>query len=157
MWLLRFGSGKEQYDLFTNVVVGFIFAVMLPGCLFASMYSSFKPKWKFLNSADTDVPDFGNKTTKTFDVERTDFKAVKDKLKEKRYEITFYDDVEQYIIKFHSNFFRWSNNSICGMITYDAVAKTATVTCFPTEGYTAAAAKETQIALDKIECLIVNK
>ena len=121
-------------------------------------YVSYKPKLKLLNSANTVVPSFGSKITKTFAIERPGFhfEETKNKLKEKYYEITFYDDVGQYLIKFHPNFFRWSNGSICGMITCDPTTQTASVTCFPMQGYTEAAARKTREVVDELRDLIVN-
>jgi len=158
LWFLRSWAGREQYDLIILVAIGFMFALIFTGGSFALTYSTFKSKWKFLNSAHTDIPAFGNKTTKTFTVECPDFQfaTIKNKLEQKHYETTFYDDAEQHIIKFHSNFFRWSNNGACGMITYDAVAKTVTITCFPMQGYTETIARKTRETVDELGSLILN-
>jgi len=157
-WFFQSLIGKADGFSFTLISGTFFQALIFSGGMFASTYFFLKSKLKFLNSNDTNVPPFGNKVVKTFAVERPDFhfEVVKYKLKE-MYEITVYDDTEQHLVKFHSKLYHFSSGQMCGMLTYDAAAKTATVTCFPIQGYTEKAAKETQTAVDKIESLIVNK
>ena len=157
VWLFQSLMGNVDFS-FTWILNGFICALMISGASVCTMYFLLKPKLKFLTSDSKNIPPFGNKVEKTFAVERPDFhfEVVKYKIKEK-YEITVYDDAKQYIIKFHSKISLFSRSSICGMITYDAVTKAVTLTCFPIVGYTEKAAKETHAAIDKIKSLIVNK
>ena len=153
-----FYAAKSDHFSIWRIFNALIAALVIAGGNMSIMYAFLKPKLNFLSSDSKIVPPFGNKLEKSFTVERPDFhfEVVKYKLKE-NYEITAYDDVEQYIVKFHSKLTFFLSSQICGMVTYDAVAKTVTITCFPMMGYTESAAKETQAAIDKIEALIVNK
>jgi len=159
IWAFQTLIGKADGSTFELILNAFVYALLFVGGSASTLYFFLRPKMKFLKSNDKNVPPFGNKVVKTFTVEHLDFhfEVVKYKIKEE-YEIILYDDTEQYIIKFHPKLSFFSRNwGTCGTITYDAVAKTVTVTCFPVVGYTEKAARETQIAIDEIESLIVNK
>jgi len=153
-----FYTAKSEYFTIWRFLNALIAALVIACGNLSIVYAFLKPKLSFLKSDSKNVPPFGNKLEKSFVVERPDFhfEVVKYKLKE-HYEITAYDDVEQHIVKFHSKLTFFLSSQVCGMVTYDAVSKRVTATCFPMMGYTESAAKETQLALDKIESLIVNK
>ncbi len=142
---------------FATIMFGLIFAALFACINVLTAYSLLKPKFNFLESNNTDVPDFGNKVVKVFGVERSDFsfEVVKYKIKEK-YSVVLYDDVEQYIIKFYTgvSLFSWG---LGGAVVYDPVDKTIVLSCFPMAAYTDKAAKSTQALADKMESLIVNK
>jgi len=142
---------------FSIILFGLIAALISAGINMLIIYSLLKPKLIFLESDDKDVPAFGNKAEQVFTVERSDFsfEATMYKIKE-QYHVTLYDDVEQYLIKFHSgiSLFSWG---VAGTVVYDAVTKTITLTCFPISAYTDKAQKSTQAIMNKVENLIVNK
>lgn len=154
-WLIYSIVGKSM--VFSITILGLFFAAFFAGINMLTIYSFLKPKLNFLESKDAQVPAFGNKLERTYMVERNDFsfEVIKYKIKE-QYDIVLYDDVEQYIIKFHSGIspFSWG---VGGVVVYDSVAKEVLLTCFPMSGYTEKAAKLTQNVVDKVENMIVNK
>lgn len=155
MWLFNSIAGRS-FD-FLIILFGLIFALLFTGVNILTIYSLLKPKLNFLESGEKNVPGFGNAISKTFQIERSDFsfEVIKYKIKE-QYNIVLYDDVEQYLLKFHSGIglFSWGT---AGCITYDSVSRVLTVTCFPLSAYTEKSSKATQAMMDKVESLIINK
>lgn len=155
VWIFYSVAGKP-IDFFI-VFLGLIAALIFAGINVLTIYSLLKPKLKFLESDEKNVPAFGDKVEKVFVVERSDFsfEATKYKIKE-HYQITLFDDAEQYLIKFHSriSLFSWG---VAGTVAYDSVTKTITQTCFPIHAHTDKAVKSTQAMFDKVESLVVNK
>ena len=155
MWIFYSVAGRTLD--FSIVLFGLIAAFIFAGINVLTIYSLLKPKLNFLESDEINVPAFGCKMEKTFTVERSDFsfEATKYKIKE-HYHITMFDDVEQYLIKFHSgiSLFSWG---IAGTAAFDPVTKTITLTCFPISAYTDKAVKSTQSTMEKVENLIINK
>lgn len=115
---------------------------------------SLKPKLKFLESAETIVPPFGNKIDKTFQVKDDDFslEALKLKIEKTKYISTFFDK-EKRILKFRSRF-GLHTTDLGGSIVYDKENKIISFSCFPFHGYTETAVKKTQKALEQIEKII---
>jgi len=153
VWLFysMFGKPIDFFSVIFGVILAFVFAAIN----LLTIYSLLKAQLKFLESDDRNMLAFGNKVEKVFTVNRNDFsfEVIKYKIKE-QYHIVLYDDVEQYLIKFHSgiSLFSWG---VGGTVVYDAVTKTMTVTCFPINSYDTKALKSTQAVVDKVESLIV--
>ena len=131
------------------------------GCsfvLYAITYSFLKPRLKFLTSGEREVPAFGGSQAKVIPVGAANFsfEVIKYRIREQRYIITYYDDVEQYIVKFRSRF-GLRSWGIGGCAVYDVVAGTVTLTCFPMSDWPERNARITQPALDKVETLIRGK
>ena len=76
-------------------------------------YSFLKPRLSFLTSGEREVPAFGGREARVIPVTAANFsfEVIKYRIREQRYIITYYDDVEQYIVKFRSRFGE-SNSSV---------------------------------------------
>lgn len=132
-------------------------ALFMSGALSFSIYSFLKPKLKYLDSEEAEVPPFGDKLVRIIPVEvpNFSFEVVKYRIKE-QYLITQYDDIEKYMVKFRSGF-GVGSWGVAGCVVYDEVAKTMTLTCFPLTAYTEKSARLAQTTIDKVEGLIRNK
>lgn len=118
-------------------------------------YSFLKPRLSFLTSGEREVPAFGGREARVIPVTAANFsfEVIKYRIREQRYIITYYDDVEQYIVKFRSRF-GLRSWGIGGCVAYDTVAGTITLTCFPMSDWPERNARITQPALDKMEALV---
>lgn len=118
-------------------------------------YSFLKPRLNFLTSGEREVPAFGGREARVIPVTAANFsfEVIKYRIREQRYIITHYDDVEQYIVKFRSRF-GLRSWGIGGCVAYDAVAGTITLTCFPMSDWPERNARITQPAMDKVEALV---
>lgn len=136
--------------ILTGIIVSVVFAVVLQWVV----YSLLKAKLNFLESEETQVPDFGDKQQRVIPVESANFsfEVIKYRIKE-NYHIAVYDDIEHHVLKFRSKlmFNGWGT---AGVVTYNAVSRKLTLTCFPFCAHTEKAAKNTQQMFDKVEKLL---
>ena len=145
-------------DWLETLLEAVLYGVLAGAGLLWLTYSFLKPRLKFLTSGEREVPAFGGSQAKVIPVGAANFsfEVIKYRIREQRYIITYYDDVEQYIVKFRSRF-GLRSWGIGGCAVYDAVAGTVTLTCFPMSDWPERNARITQPALDKVETLIRGK
>ncbi len=137
-----------HYDVIQQIINGFIMSIIGTSLTTIIMYEIFKPKIKFLESKETQIPKFWNHQEKSVPI-ATDFSFEKVRTKiATSYEIT-YEDKSAEVLKFKTKptLFSWGVGT---MLQFNTGENTI-ITSFPFSNYTKKGKEDTFKANDKIE------
>lgn len=137
-----------HYDVIQQIINGLILSIIGTSLTTIAMYEIFKPKIKFLESKETQIPKFWNHQKKSILIDTNfSFEEARAKIAD-LYEIT-YEDKSAGILKFKTKptFFSWGVGTILQLNTGNNIL----ITSFPFSNYTKKGKEDTFKANDKIE------
>lgn len=146
---------NSDIDYVELILVGLGNSIIFIGLFGLFVYFEVKPKIRFLQSDETDIPKFGSKSQITFPVSNDNFSfdniisIIGDK-----YSID-YKDIDKSIVKFHTG---WSIRQwqIGCFVQLNQSLSTVTVHCFPfSGGFTAKTSLKTAEFCEKIKSEIL--
>jgi len=146
-------AGKE-INIESMLSIGLGISIVYSIVYYAGISVSMKPKFKYLESKDSDEPIFGDKRERIIILKKNktiDFLEIKNVIK-RNWIITYFNDDEK-IIKYRMkmNFGTWGAGVL---LKFDIERNQLKIVCFPIAGYTQKGDKLALQMIEKTEILI---